>query len=158
MSSLPADQPPVQRFTLNATPPVRALAIAAGTEVLGALLLVGWQALDLPLVVAVVGALLLALGTLLVAAALVLGGRLRTLVELTPDNLRVTRAGRSRAVPWSAVQEVRLQHPQVQVVTEDPADGLVITNPRGAADPRFAAMLDALRERLDTDRGYRPLE
>lgn len=158
MSSSPADQPPVQRFTLNAQPPVRALAIAAGAEVLGALLLVGWQALDLPLVAAVLGALLLAFGSVLVAAAVVLSGRLRTLVELTEDDVRVTRAGRSRSVPWSDVQEVTLQHPQVQVVTQDPAGGLVITNPRAAGDPRFVSMLEALRQRLDTDRGYRPLE
>ena len=158
MSPHPAVQPPVQRFVLVARPPVRALAIAAGTEVLGALLLVGWQALDLPLVVAVLGALLLAFGTVLLAAAVVLGGRLRTLVELTPETLRVTRAGRSRSVPWAAVQEVTLNHPQLQVVTEDPAEGVVITNPRGPADPRFASLLDALRQRLDTDRGYRPLE
>jgi hypothetical protein len=158
VSSSPADRPPVQRFTLNAQPPVRALAIAAGSEVLGALLLVGWQALDLPLVAAVVGALLLAFGTLLVAAALVLSGRLRTLVELTPDTLEVTRAGRSRSVPWAEVQEITLQHPRLQVRTEDPADGVLITNPRGADDARFASLLDALRQRLDSDRGYRPLE
>ena len=158
MSSHPTAHPPVQRFVLVATPPVRALAIAAGAEVLGALLLVGWQALDLPVVAAVLGALLLAFGSVLVAAAVVLSGRLRTLVELTEDAVSVTRAGRSRSVPWSDVREVTLQHPQVQVVTQDPADGLVITNPRGAEDPRFVSMLEALQQRLDTDRGYRPLE
>lgn len=151
-------QPPVQRFNLEPRPPVRALAIAALAEVLGALLLVGWSALELPLVVAALGGLLLALGTALLAAALVLTGRLRTLVELTPDVLSVTRAGRSRSVPWSAVQQVRLQHAQVQVVTEDPADGLVILSPRGPEDPRFTSLLASLRQRLDTDRGYRPLE
>ncbi|SDR69460.1 hypothetical protein SAMN04488543_0076 [Friedmanniella luteola] len=158
MSPHPTARPPVERFVLVATPPVRALAIAAGAEVLGALLLVGWQALDLPLVAAVAGALLLAFGTVLLAAAVVLSGRLRTVVELTADAVGVTRAGRSRSVPWSAVTEVTLQHPQLRVVTEDPADGLLITNPRGAADPRFAALVDAVRQRLDTDRGYRPLE
>ena len=70
----------------------------------------------------------------------------------------MTRAGQSRSVAWADVQEVTLHHPQLQVVTEDPADGLVVTNPRGPADPRFAALLDALRQRLDDHRGYRPLE
>jgi hypothetical protein len=151
-------QLPVRRFLLAAAPPVRALAIAAGAEVLGALLLVGWQALDLPLVAAVVAGLLLAFGTVLLAAAVVLAGRLRTVVELTEDGVGVTRAGRSRSVPWSAVQEVKLQHPQLQVVTDDPAGGLVITNPRGATDPRFAALLEALHQRLEAERGHRPLE
>lgn len=158
MSSHPAAHPPVQRFILAATPPIRALAIAAGAEVLGALLLVGWQVLDLPVVAAVIGALLLAFGSILVAAAVLLSGRLRTLVELTDDAVSVTRAGKSRSVPWNQVRELTLRHPQVQVLTRDPADGLVITNPRGAEDPRFRSMLDALRQRLDTDRGYRPLE
>ena len=158
MSPHPVAQPPLERFVLAAAPPVRALAIAAGTEVVGALLLVGWQALDLPLAVAVIGALLLAFGTLLVAAALVLSGRLRTVVELTPDALRVTRAGKSRSVPWSAVREVKLQHPQLQVIAEDRAAGVVVTNPRGPRDARFADLVEALRQRLDTDRGYRTLE
>ena len=48
---------------------------------LGALLLVGWGALDLPLVVAVLGGLLLAAGLALVVAAVVLSGRLRTRVS-----------------------------------------------------------------------------
>lgn len=157
MSPHPDARPPVQRFVLAAAPPVRALAIAATAEVLGALLLVGWQALDLPLVAAVLAAVLLAFGTVLLAAAVVLAGRLRTVVELSADTVTVTRAGRSRSVPWGAVQEVTLQHPQLQVVTEDRADGLVITNPRGPADLRFGALVEALRQRLDADRGYRPL-
>jgi hypothetical protein len=125
--------------------------------VLGALLLVGWSALDLPLVVVLLGGLLLALGTALLATALVLAGRLRAVVELRPEVLAVSRGGRSRSVAWNAVKEVKLQHPRVLVVTEDPADGLVITNPRGAADARFASLVDALTERLDANRGYRPL-
>ena len=155
--SAPAELP-VQRFRLEPRPPVRALAIAALAEALGALLLVGWSALDLPLVVALLGGLMLALGTALLAAALVLAGRLRAVVELRPEVLAVSRGGRSRSVAWNAVQEVKLQHPQVLVLTEDPADGLVITNPRGAADAQFASLVDALRQRLDTNRGYRPLD
>ena len=158
MSVRPVGQPPVQRFTLQPRPPVRALAIAAGAEVLGALLLVGWGALDLPVAVAVVGGLLLAFGTLLVAAALVLSGRLRTRVELGTDAVTVVRAGQRRSVSWSKVEEVKLQHPQLHVVATDPADGLVIVNPRAAGDPLFASLMDAIRQRLDTSRGYRPLE
>lgn len=151
-------QPPVQRFTLNARPPVRALAIAAGAEVVGALLLVGWGALELPVAVAVAGGLLLAFGTVLVGAALVLGGRLRTEVQLAANAITVVRGGQRRSVPWSKVEEVKLQHPQLHVVATDPADGLVIVNPRPAEDPLFASLMVAIRQRLDTDRGYRPLE
>ena len=158
MSSSPAGQAPNQQFVLAATPPLRALAIAAVTEVLGALLLVGWQALDLPLVAAVLGALLLAAGTVLLGAAVILTGRLRTIVELGDDAVRVTRAGRTRSLRWEVVREVTLLHPQLRVLTTDPADELLITNPRGPGDPRFAALLEALRQRLDAGRGYRPLE
>ncbi len=158
MSSPPADRAPSQHFVLVATPPLRALAIAAVTEVLGALLLVGWQALDLPLVAGVLGALLLAAGTALLGAAVILTRRLRTTVELSDDAVRVTRTGRTRSLRWEAVREVTLLHPQLRVIAADPADEVVITNPRGPRDPRFAALLEALRQRLDAGRGYRPLE
>ena len=156
MTSQP-DGRPAQRITLVAAPPVRALAIAAAAELLGALLLVGWAALDLPLVAAVLGGLLLALGTVLLAAALVLTGRLRTEVELTADAIAVSRAGQRRTVPWAEVREVTLDYPRLQLLTKDPARGLVITNPRPAPDPRFEALQDAVRRRLDADRGYREL-
>ena len=121
MSSPPPDRLPVQRFTLTAAPPVRALAIAAAAELLGALLLTG---------------------------------RLRTQVELGADTLTVTRAGQRREVSWSDVRAVTLQHPRLRVTTADPAGGVVITNPRRESDPRFAALMSALRQRLDADRGY----
>ncbi len=158
MSSPPADQAPHQQYVLAATPPLRALAIAAVTEVLGALLLVGWQALDLPLVAGVLGALLLAAGTVLLGAAVILTGRLRTIVELNEDAVRVTRAGRTRSLRWDVVREVTLLHPQLRLLTTDPSGELLITNPRGPGDPRFAALLEALRQRLDAGRGYRPPE
>lgn len=158
MSVAPAGQPPVQRFTLHPRPPVRALAIAAGAEVVGALLLVGWGAFDLPIAVAVVGGLVLAFGTVLVAAALALSGRLRTQVHLAADEITVTRGGQRRSLPWTKVEEVKLQHPRLHVISTDSADGLVIVNPRAAGDPLFASLMDAIRQRLDTDRGYRLLE
>ena len=137
---------------------MRALAIAAAAEVVGALLLVGWGALDLPVAVAVVGGLILAFGTVLVGAALVLSGRLRTQVHLGADEITVTRGGQHRSLAWSKVEEVKLQHPRLHVVGSDPADGLVIVNPRAAGDPLFASLMDAIRQRLDTDRGYRGLQ
>lgn len=154
MSSGPAAHPTAQRFTLSAPPPVRALAIAAATEVLGALLLVGWQAFDLPLAAAVLGGLLLAFGTVLLAAALVLSGRVRTEVQLAPDSITVVRGGQRRSARWSQVAQVRLQHPQLHVLTTDPAAGLVIINPRAEGDRVFSTLLEALRQRLDTDRGH----
>lgn len=157
MSSLPADQPAVQRFTLNARPPVRALAIAAVAEVLGAALLVAWSVWGLPLVVALLGGLLLALGTVLVAAALVLTGRLRTEVLLSADAITVVRSGQRRSVPWNQVREVTLQHPRLHVVAADPADGLVVVSPRGQGDPSFHTLVQAVRRRLDDESGYREL-
>lgn len=147
-------QPPVQRFTLHAPPPVRALAIAAGFEVVGAVLLVLWGAADLPLVVAVLGGVALAFGTVLLVAALLLTHRLRTEVRLEPDAITVVRGTARRSVPWAVVTGVTLQHPRLDVSTADPAEGVIVVNPRTEGDPLFGALLAAIRQRLDDDRGY----
>lgn len=146
--------PTTQRFTLNAAPPVRPLAIAAGTVVVGAVLLVLQQALELPTALAVLAGLLLVLGVALALAALLLTARLRTEVTLSPDAITVRRHGQERSVPWREVTEVSLGHPRLGLLTEDRTGGLVVVNPRQASDPLFAALVDQIRRRLDANRGY----
>jgi hypothetical protein len=147
-------QPAVQRYTLTAVPPVRPLAIAAGTVVIGAVLLVLWRSAALPLVVGVLAALLMVLGLALAIAALVLTARLRTEVRLEPAAFTVVRRGRQRSVPWDQVREVTLDHPRLTVIAAEPDDGLVVVNPRPATDPRFASLLAQVKQRLDAERGH----
>lgn len=142
---------------LNATPPVRPLAIGAGLVVVGAALLVWWRAAALPVGLAVVGGLLMVLGVLLAVAAVVLAAKLRTEVSLDARFITVVRSGQRRSVPWSEVQKVTVSHPRLSVQTEDPATGLSVVNPRSPQDPRFLALLQQIQQRLDADRGYRKL-
>lgn len=153
MDSTPT--PSTQRFTLNAPPPVRPLAIAAVTVVVGAVLLVLRQALELPVAVAVLAGLLLVLGIALVLAALLLTTRLRTEVTLSSDAIHVLRHKQERSVSWREVTEVSLTHPRLSLLTAERSGGLVVVNPRQASDPVFSALVDQVRRRLDADRGYR---
>ena len=152
-ASSPSPAPP-RRFTLNAPPPVRPLAIAAGTVVVGAVLLVVWGSADLPVAVAVLPGLLLVLGVALALAALVLTARLRTEVRLDATAVTVVRRRQERSVTWREVTEVSLTHPRLSLHTADRTHGLVLVNPRRPDDAVFAALVDQVRQRLDGDRGY----
>ncbi len=145
---------PPQRYTLNARPPLRPLAIGAVTAVVGAALLVFWQALTLPVAVAVLGGLLLVLGLALALAALLLTARLRTAVTLFPHAISVVRGGKERSVPWREITEVSLTHPRLTLMTDDRTGGVVVVNPRHVSDPVFSDLVDQVRRRLDADRGY----
>ncbi|WP_375424249.1 hypothetical protein [uncultured Friedmanniella sp.] len=153
MSATPPTPPP-QRFTLNAPPPVRPLAIAAGTVVVGAVLLVLWHGLSLPLAAAVLAGLLLVLGVALVLAALLFTARLRTEVRLYPDAITVRRRDQERSVSWREITEVSLTHPRLALLTAERTGGVVVVNPRQASDPVFSSLVEEVRRRLDADRGY----
>ena len=148
---------PVQRFTLTPPPPVRPMAIAAGTVVVAVVLLVLWRSAELPLVVGVLGALLLLLGVALAVAALVLTARLRAEVLLEADGVTVVRRGRRRSLTWDAVDSVTMEHPRLTLVASEPSQSLVVVNPRPATDRRFASLAGTLTDRLDRERGYRDL-
>lgn len=146
-----------QQFTLNAPPPVRALAIGAGAVVVGAVLLVLWGSLELPVVLAWLAGLLLVLGLALTVAALVLTARLRTEVRLDETAITVSGRGQERSVTWPEVTKVSLAHPRLSLQTGGSSTGLVLVNPRGPDDPVFGALVERVRQRLDGDRGYRDL-
>ena len=148
---------PVQRYVLKATPPVRPLAIGAGSVVVGAVLLVLWRGGALPVGLAVLGGVLMVLGILLAVAAVVLAARLRTEVSLDAGSIAVVRSGQRRSLPWSEVREVALAHPRLILRTDDPARALSLVNPRSPQDPRFQALLRGVQQRLDSDRGYQNL-
>jgi hypothetical protein len=143
-----------ERFTLTAPPPVRALAIAAVTALVGAGLMVAAGVLDLGSVVLVVGLVGLVLAVALALAALVLSARARADLALGPEAISVRRAGQVSRVPWAEIETVTLTGPRLALVRKAGAD-LVVVNPRTPTDPTFTALLMALQQRLDNDRGYR---
>ncbi|HZA03292.1 MAG TPA: hypothetical protein VE617_01915 [Propionibacteriaceae bacterium] len=143
-----------ERYILAPPPPVRALAIAAVTALVGAGLMVASRLLDLGPVVLVIGLVGLGLGVALAVAAWVLGARARVELVLQPDAVTVRRSGQLSRVPWADIETVTLTGPRLALVRKTGAD-VVVVNPRTPTDPTFAALLAAMRRRLDTDRGYR---
>jgi hypothetical protein len=141
------------RFTLTAPPPVRALAIAAVLALVGAGLMVASRVLDLGPVVLVVGLVGLALAVALAVAALVLGARARADLIMESDAITVRRGGQERRVPWSDIDSVTLTGPRLTLVRKT-GTGVVLVNPRTPTDPTFTALLSAIQDRLDADRGY----
>jgi hypothetical protein len=144
-----------QRFTLTAPVPVRALAIAAVTAVVGAGLAVASRMLDLGAVVLGVGLVGIGLALALVVAALVLEARARTDLSLQSDAVTVRRAGQAQRVAWADIDNVTLTGPRLTLVRKS-GNPVVVVNPRTPADPTFTALLAALSRRLDADRGYHP--
>lgn len=152
-----SDSPrPAQTFVLRARPPVRALAISSVAGLVGAVLMVGSRALDLPTVVVVVGAIALVLALVLLTAALLLTMRLTTRVALAELGVQISRGSRSREIAWSDITGVDLAATHLVLHTRAGDDAEVVT-PRGTADPVVTKLSQALREALDTDRGYRDL-
>ena len=144
-----------ERFALTARPPVRALAIAAVTTLLGAVLMVLAQARDLSMVLLIIGSALLVFGLTLGLLAIMLVARLRSTVVLDGDGATVVRGSRRQSLTWSAIDHVDLDGPRLSMISkgEDGPD-LVVINPRTPADQTFLALVAAVQKRLDADRGY----
>jgi len=143
-----------EHFTLAARPPVRALAIAAVTALMGAGLMVASRVFDLGSVVLVIGLVGLGLAVGLAVAVLILVARARVDLVLDPDSITVRQAGKERRVPWAEIDTVTLTGSRLTLVRKTGA-GVVVVNPRTPADPTFTALLSTIQHRLDADRGYR---
>jgi hypothetical protein len=144
------------QFVLAAPPPVRALAIAAGLAVVGALLLVLWGVFDWPVGLAVLAVVLLVLGVALGASAVVLTAGVRTTDETDDQQITVARHGRSGAARWVDVYEVRVVGHRLTLRDKDGAGLVTVLNPRARANPVFLALMAEVQQRLDADRGYSP--
>ena len=103
-----------QRFTLTAPPPVRPLAIAAVTALVGARLMVASRALDLGAVVLVVG--LVGLGVAVALVAVVLVARVRAKVVMEPEAITVRPRSQVQRVPWAEIGTVTLTGSRLVVV------------------------------------------
>lgn len=148
----------MQSYELTPAPPVRAMAIGAVADLIGAVALVigldrGW------VVLIVLGIVVLALGLGLLVAAVLLRARVRTTVALDSDGVLISSGGQQRRAAWSAITGLSTDGPTIYLDRE-PADGppLKIGSPRGASDPQFTELGAELAARLDHDRGYRPLD
>jgi hypothetical protein len=157
--SLTSPEGDVQQYVLRAQTPLRALVLSSGCEVVGAILLVLWGALDLPVVVAVLGGLLLAFGGAVLLAAVLAFGRLAQTVELSRAGITVRTRSRTAQRVWSDITEVKQQGPWLILQTHpEDEDPLAIRNPGGGAARTFTSIVEGVRSRLDADRGYRPFE
>ena len=126
---------------LTAPPPVRALAIAAATTVLGAVLMVLAQARGLGLVLLIIGSALLVFGLTLGLIAVLLLVRLRSTVVLDREGVTVLRGGRRQRRGWSAVDHVDLDGPRLSMISKsDGQPDVIVINPRTPADPTFLAL------------------
>lgn len=111
--------------------------------------------------VLIVGVIALVLAVALATGALWLTRKLRTTVVLAPDAITVTQDGRTQSLAWSNVQEVGLRGRHLILAAKSGPDAdAAIMNPRTRSDPAFLAVVTAVRDRLDADRGYgaRPFE
>lgn len=142
------------RFELTASAPVRALAIAAGGAVLAMVMLI-LAAITDAVAALIVGVVVLVLVVTLAVVALLLTRRLRTSVVLDPDQITVTQGGRTQTLAWADVDEAGLRGPHL-ILAAKPGRGedAAIRNPRTRSDPAFLAVVTAVRDRLDADRGY----
>jgi membrane protein implicated in regulation of membrane protease activity len=148
-----------QIFRLRADLPIRVLVVAAVSAAVGAVLVVIWGAAAVPFGLAVVGLVLLAFGLALVVAAALAQRRLRQTVTLSEAGIRLESRRVTRSLPWSAVVEVSLRGPLLGLRTaegREAGEPVEVINPGGGSDRAFEALLDAIRTRLDADRGYRP--
>lgn len=144
------------QFVLSARPPVRALAIAAGLAVVGALLLVLSEVFGWPVGLAALALVVLVLGVGLAATALVLTGRVRTTVQTDDEQIAVTRGGRNANARWADVKEVQVVGHRLTLRGEQGTGLVTVLNPRSRSNPVFLALMAEVQQRLDADRGYSP--
>jgi hypothetical protein len=149
---------PAARFVLTAPAPVRSLAISAVAAVASAAIIVLGSALDLPPAVAIAGWALMIFAVGVAVVALVLSARLKTTLILDPASITITRGRQRRAVRWSMIDSVKMQGPRLLLITEPASEpDAIVINPRGSTDATFAALMAEIQQRLNADRGYRPI-
>jgi hypothetical protein len=58
-------------------------------------------------------------------------------------------------VPWSQIESVSLHGPRLTFTPKGGEPAIAVVNPRSPNNPTFLALVAAIRERLNADRGYR---
>ena len=148
----------VQRFVLGAAPSVRSLIGAAVCTLVGAVLLVAGHAARWPTPVTVAGVVLMVLGLVLAAGALLAYRRFAQTLLLAQDAVTVVTGGRRRTLHWRDIDTVQLSGNLMLLRTKDGSGEEPITvNPGGYSEDVFVDLVQAIRARLDADRGYQNL-
>ena len=144
-----------QRFTLRATPPIRAYLIAAVGSIVGAVLIIGWQS-GWHLALGVVGVAVLVLALVLAAAATALTAMFQTTLLVQRDTLTITSGRRRTVFNWRDIAGIDVKGARLVV---SPVDGgkptVAYVNPRQVGQPSFQSLGSLLAARLDASRGYR---
>lgn len=146
-----AASPGTELHLLSPRPPIRAYAIAAGAAVVGAGLIVVGTVSALQ-VVFVIGVIVLVLGVALALVALIMVLRLTTTVIMDDEALEVRRIGHRQRIPWTEVTAVKATRHHFIVVAN--SGGTEFVNPRDGEDRTVIALMTAIRDRLDANRGY----
>jgi hypothetical protein len=143
-----------QRFRLSAPPPLRALAIASGLALCGGFLMLFGGVLHWPWPIQLLAGLVLAFGVALAAVAVIMVRRLHSVLLLDDHAITVVRGSRQRRLRWSEIEEVNLRGQRLTLVTRPGRRDAAVLNPGGPSNVIFAALVEAIRARLDADRGY----
>jgi hypothetical protein len=146
-----------QRFKFSAAPPLRALAIASTCALAGAFLILIGNELHWPGLILVLSGVLLAFGIAFTVAVFVMVRRVRSVLLLDVNAITVVRGRRKTMLKWSDIQEVTLRGQRLVLVGRPGSRSAAVVNPPGSSQAVFAALVDAVKARLDDNRGYRQL-
>ena len=148
-----------QRFFLQARTPVRAWVISGLASIGGAVLLVVASSLNWPLPFLILGMVLMLFGLALSTAALFAKSRYQTTLLVERDRLTLINGRRRRVLNWTEVSDVSIQGPHLVLspTEEGGRREIVLFDTRQAGTPLFEDLMQALRNRLDASRGYKPL-
>ncbi|MFT4296622.1 MAG: hypothetical protein QM582_14540 [Micropruina sp.] len=132
--------------------PLRAVAVAAGLAVVGAVLIVLPTALQSPAAVGVIGWVLLAAAVVLLVAAAVSWRRMRVVVEFTDDGYLITGPGSREEGRWADVTKVT-QAPTSLTIHHGAERRVRLVSQRGVT-AELVHLTGDLTRRLDASRGY----
>ncbi|MGA4506900.1 hypothetical protein ACQB6R_01020 [Propionibacteriaceae bacterium G1746] len=146
----------MKTYTLRPRLPLRAFVVAAALSLVGALVAVMGSAQGWHVAVSIIGLVLLGLGVLLAAGALLSLRTMRTLVDVDDDGYHIHGPGVDKHGQWSDVTRAALADDGARLVfSHGEVQRTHLWSPLGAADPDFKALVDDVVTRLDKSRGYR---
>lgn len=140
---------PERTFFLKPRPPLRAFAIAAVLSLLGALFLVLSLQLEWHVVVAVLAAVVLAIGITLFAVSLVAMARLGVRITLTDEGYHVSGTNQEHSGAWADVTKVTQAVDSAHVtIYHGNVRRTHLIFPGGPAQDQMPDVVEAITERL----------
>lgn len=140
---------PERTFFLKPRPPLRAFAIAAVLSLVGALFLVLALQLEWHVAVAVLAALVLAIGITLFAVSLVAMARLGVRITLTDEGYHVSGTNQEHSGAWADVTKVTQAVDSAHVtIYHGNVRRTHLIFPGGPAQEQMPDVVEAITERL----------